>query len=166
MPFVSYYYEVLRKDVMDWMTWPANGIAIAIPLGLIGSGLSFVWQPFAWLAPVAFGILFIASAYLLVFLAAAGVQVLLNQLEACAEAFAPPPPPLSIRALRQVPVTVWIASSCVPAGLSLPVFAWGAFRFSDPIMIAGTGLFIVPVLATLTFVAIVRTTYRSRTTGA
>jgi hypothetical protein len=158
MPFVSSNYKVLGKDVMDWMTWPSNGIAIAIPLALIGN-----WQPFAWLKLVAFGILFVASAYILVFLAAAAVQVLLNQLDDDTEALRPP---VYIRILKRVPAKIWIASSCVPAGLSLPVFAWGVFRFHDPIMVAGTNLFVVPVLATLTLAAIVRTTYKSASTGA
>jgi len=162
MPFVSFYYEVLGRDVMDWMIWPANGIAIAVPLLLIGVGLSFVWQPFAWLALVALGIAFIASAYVLVFLAAAGVQVLRNRLEPLEKVTAPP---LFIRLMLRVPLKGWVLCTCAPAAFSLPIFAWGVFRFQDAIMVAGTGLFIVPVLGTLTLAAFVNMARGGRPTG-
>lgn len=162
MPFVSHYYEVLGKDALDWMIWPANGIAVAIPLGLVGFGLSFVWQPFIWLMLVAYGIAIVASAYVLVFLAAAGIQVLLNQLAPYQEST---DPPKFIRLLMAIPLKLWGAGSCVPAALSLPVICWGVFGFNDAIVLAGIGLFLLPVLTILMLAAIARITSKSATGG-
>ena len=151
MAFVSYHYNVLGKDILDWYIWPINGLCVYFPMTLVGLGLTQIGWPFVWLVLLAQGLLVLLVAHTLVFIAAASIQALLSQIKQFNAAHLSPPPKWRVG----VPVKCGIAVALVPAALAAPISIWGGLVFNNQLMVLGIALWLLPVVVSLSLAVIV-----------
>lgn len=136
------HYYILGISVELWLVWPLLAAIIQVPVMAIAN-----WLGLGWLTTGSYLLFVFTMAYLMVFMAAVGVNRLIEALHERTPAGPSVEQPAVIRMMLAVQEKGLIGAALIPAGIGFPLAFLSRVTGVDWIGWLGLGLAFIPLIA-------------------